>query len=193
MISKLVNLENLGNVKSMRDYREYCTEEQTLRALKLGAVLEPGVAYLSDIRPFVYREPDKKSCAWNNSSCWFCPTTQEMIRWIEDTTSIRVNIVSLNGDEFGIAVIDYTEEEPFDLTLNDNTEYSSRTEAERAVIDVVLKHLEDNKVMKKQIKIKVDYSYDFGDEDESRIEQDIKEGIAERLGIDTDDIDIEIE
>lgn len=47
--------------------------------------------------------------------------------------------------------------------------------------------------MEKHIKIKVNYTYDFEEDDNYMIKQDIKDGLAERLGLSPEDIDVEIE
>lgn len=107
---------------TISDYTIYCTEEQTNKALELGATLKPYNAK-----------------GYVESGCAEIPTAEQMIGFLEETlkeVSVRQSII---GSWFYELYIN-----PYEL-IEKNCGYISRREATLAAIDAALDYLINNK------------------------------------------------
>lgn len=123
----------------MNEYTIYCTEEQTKKALELGAPIQ--FASINDIRLRRYIEVE------SNNKVYVIPTSEQMIGWLEDNKLIIQIECSEYCDYFyRIKRITYYQESG-DYELN-NVDYvydfSSRKEATLAAIDAGLDYLSNN-------------------------------------------------
>lgn len=117
----------------MSDYSLYCTEEQTKKALELGAPIQ--YASIKDIglERYVY-VGDK----------WYTfPTTEQMIGWLEDGKIKKIRIDSLSYEDHEEWFYSIFDMENNNISFNRN--YNSRKEATLAAIDAALDYLTNNK------------------------------------------------
>lgn len=125
-------------MKTISDYTIYCTEAQTHKALNLGVPIEK----LSN-HPIDKKICDKYHFLVIDGVCYNNPTTEQMIRWLEEQKSITIEV----SCQYGINKYCYY---IFDNYGNDieNIEskirFSSRKEAILAAIDTALKYLDNN-------------------------------------------------
>lgn len=116
----------------MDKYTIYCTEEQTKRALKLGApiMFHYDAVTRDDIPHFIDGTIGKE---W---TLYFIPTAEQMIGWLEEQEGIIAIETYRHCDYWGYGVI-------IPLTSYDATKhFSSRKEATLVAIDVALDYLE---------------------------------------------------
>lgn len=66
----------------MEEYKIYCTEEQTKKAMKLGAPIEE--TPMMDI----IRNEIGEHCLLQGSNVYWYPTAEQMIGWLEEDNSI---------------------------------------------------------------------------------------------------------
>lgn len=117
---------------TMDSYAIYCTEEQTKKALELGAKIEiqeycpPG-----EIEPNWFHDKDK---------CYHIPTAEQIVGWLEELTDIMV--ISINMDIFGTWFYCVETEHNY----FENNRFKSRKEATLAAIDATLEYLEKKKL-----------------------------------------------
>lgn len=111
----------------MNRYTIYCTDEQTKKALKLGAPIYNMQSNIS-----------VNGCGWFDykGKSYLCPTAEQMIGWLNEQ-DILVSIL------FGYEV---SEKWAFDIDGNEwieftSGEYNSRKEATIAAIDTALDYL----------------------------------------------------
>lgn len=116
----------------MNRYIIYCSEEQTRKALQLGAPIE--IDSHSHGRPYIQ----------NGTSFYLCPTSEQMIGWLEEQ-GIQVSIM------FSYQVS--PKKWNYDLDNNNlilfehnSMSYTTRKEATLAAIDAALGYLEHIKV-----------------------------------------------
>lgn len=120
----------------MEKYTIYCTEEQTKKALELGANLDS--AYIDDDAPHIIASNPRVE---GNNIAYLIPTADQMIGWLEEQ-GLLISI--LHGYEtydkwtFDIDGEKYVEYE--------TGEYDTRKEATLAAIDAALDYLSKNKV-----------------------------------------------
>lgn len=103
----------------MKQYTNYCTEEQTRRAYKLGAPIR------LRFNPF-------------KENRFITPTTQQMMNWLEKEHKIRADIDFFLHHGYGA----YVDLEGKDLNYFGGQYFETRQEAELAAIDVALDYLE---------------------------------------------------
>lgn len=116
----------------MHQYTIYCSEQQTKRALELGAPIEPTGIYQVN--------------AWLeiNGATYIIPTVEQMITWLEER-NIKCFIIP-----------DIYEDDSYNIQINDklvttgHSQYSypcydTRKEATLAVIDAALEYLTNQK------------------------------------------------
>lgn len=116
-------------MKSMQDYTIYCTEEQTKKALELGAPI------ITSNSPFMV------CYILDNSNYAVIPTAEQMIGWLEEQ-GFRFTIQSKNEDiTFGFCVRDSKLTEIIDVKGG----FHSRKVATLAAIDTALEYLINNK------------------------------------------------
>lgn len=123
----------------MNKYTIYCTEEQTKKALELGA-------------PIVKIDTRDKMLIYGGNKCYpiiadypyAIPTTEQMVSWLEEQ-GLRFTIQSKNEDvTFGFCLRDSKRTEVIDVKGG----YNSRKGTMIAVIDAALKYLSDNNLIK---------------------------------------------
>lgn len=68
----------------MNRYTIYCTEEQTKKALELGAPIKINYHPPFNGENFMWLSPPADAIAWNNSTNCLIPTAEEMIGWLEE-------------------------------------------------------------------------------------------------------------
>lgn len=115
----------------MERYTIYCTEDQTLKAERLGAPIkktwESGGH--SDLDKYIYKKP----------------TAEQMIGWIESISTIQLQMEKQmveSGTRYRIWVRD--ECKPFSDIIEMHN-YPTRKEATLAAIDAALDYLEKNR------------------------------------------------
>lgn len=122
----------------MSDYSLFCTEEQTRRALELGAPIDNSSSQFDS------------DCTDNiellsNGLYAIIPTAEQMIGWIESISTIQIHIEKQmleSGTQYRIWVRE--ECKPFSNIIK-MFSYSSRPEAALAAIDAALEYLEKQK------------------------------------------------
>lgn len=118
----------------MNRYEIKCTEEQTKKALELGAPIEMLPNY-NEYRMFPFVK-----CTDGNERPCILPTSEQMINWLEE----QDNIVSIEIFEFE----GYWSFYVITVKPNDSIygkDYETRKEATIAAIDAALDYLSNNK------------------------------------------------
>lgn len=128
----------------MDQFTIYCTQEQTKKALELGAPIE-------DIPMFLYGENAAPKYVhkneWNRECFCYCPTAEQMIGWLEEK-DITVKLVK--GD-----IRWYARPCSCKNTDFNRDGYCSRKEATLAAIDSALDFLSvKEKVVIKETEVK---------------------------------------
>lgn len=111
----------------MKSYTIYCTEEQTKKALELGAPIGDGHYY-------------DKICIIDNND-YAAPTTEQMIGWLEEQDGISSILVDKDQYEKYMYVLRGDKRK----IINDAYGFPSRKEATIAAIDAALEYLSNNK------------------------------------------------
>lgn len=117
----------------MEQYTIYCTEEQTRKALDLGApITSYENAFISTAVPHFSVGIDDKN--WVE---YICPTAERMIGWLE--TKVELGLHVWRGkDYYGFSLWDGVEEIKYRVDL------ATRKEATLAAIDEALDYLESH-------------------------------------------------
>lgn len=127
-------------MKTMDEYTIYCTEEQTRKALELGAKYH--FFKVGEGRPSPYL------VSRENKGYYAIPTAEQMIGWLEDK-GIHVEIeYSLLFEHYDICILNEDESVKQRTMFNDYfglPSFSSRKEATLAAIDAALDYLIENK------------------------------------------------
>lgn len=118
----------------------FCTEEQTKKALELGAPIELESEYYNPTEnDFKLDNPIPCKSFTNGYHYAKCPTAEQMIGWLE-TIFKEVNIQEFA--DFWEYNIYFTDD---DLDILHCEHYSSRKEATLAAIDAALDYLKNKK------------------------------------------------
>lgn len=126
----------------MNRYTIYCTEEQTRKALELGAPIEANKDYSNGNLPetlCVYGDIVKKD-AYGIGECTILhiPTAEQMLGWLEEQINVREICIQRYGNWWYQIYIDpyfHLEQQGF----------NTRKEATRAAIDAALEYLSNQK------------------------------------------------
>lgn len=113
----------------MNRYTIYCTPEQTMKALELGAPIQ--FASINDIRLGRYIEVE------SNNEAYGIPTAEQMIGWIEENKYMTIEVVR--------TCVGYRYFAYFVVGREIGGRYDTRSEATIAAIDAALEYLSNNK------------------------------------------------
>lgn len=117
----------------MNKYRIYCTEEQTKKALELGAPIIKATYQNKEPHVGVLVKLINKETIYD----YICPSAEEMIGWLEEQgVSVEITMASRNIGYYSLNRID--NKGSFDFTGRCEETYSSRKEATLAAIDAAL-------------------------------------------------------
>ena len=125
----------------MERYTIYCTEEQTKKALKLGAPIErghKGRKYFNIEVPTFFGE--------NHDICYviFIPTAEQMLEWLEEQKiSIDITMASKRTAYYTLSKL--TDNGMIFITGRSENNYASRKKATLAAIDAALDYLIEKK------------------------------------------------
>lgn len=117
----------------MYQYTNYCTEEQTKKALELGAPIYTAPYFsvlIYEVRNFFVKD----------DTCYYFPTTEQMINWLEEQ-GVVITISNFHN-EYGYSVSKF--ENNFDESIAYHSAIdsnNSRKEATLAAIDAALEFL----------------------------------------------------
>lgn len=78
----------------MDRYTVYCTEEQTMKALELGAPIKINSWPPINGEKFMWLSPPKDAIAWDNSTNCLIPTAEQMLGWLREEHNIHISIFS---------------------------------------------------------------------------------------------------
>lgn len=123
----------------MNDYKIPCTEEQTKKALKLGAPIER-IEHLASIGNYYVSGHH----IYDNGLCYFMPTAEEMIGWLENNTIFKTIQITTDAKPTNWMYAIYFGKD--DCLTQDL--FKSRKEATLSAIDKALEYLVDNKLVK---------------------------------------------
>lgn len=116
-------------MKTISDYSIYCTLSQTKKALELGAPIEKKEIQVCD---------NAKHFFWYDGFYYNYPTAEQIINWLEDSSSIEnISIDKTEKWQFTI----WADQEDPDCASG----FDTRKEATLASIDVALDYLTNNK------------------------------------------------
>lgn len=121
----------------MNEYIIYCTQEQTKKALKLGAPID----FRNGDKPFIsveYFDEDGKLFYHN----YDIPTAEQMIEWLEESGDIYEISILRNRAFHSWAFLVISNK---DKIISANDIYRSRKEATIASINAALEYLDKNK------------------------------------------------
>lgn len=111
----------------MNQFTIPCTEEQTKKALELGA-------------PLQYNYQDKEIVYIENEGYMKIPTAEQMVGWLEEYYSIEISVSTDTGEWWGNVYHNgHYVDEPLD------NHFDTRIKALLATIDVALDYLIQNK------------------------------------------------
>lgn len=157
-------------MKTMSDYALYCTEEQTRKALALGASVEildtevsiedritcisyhdGFMSHIPKITDYLYDDEGNRitehilieDTEEHGDMVVYAPTAEQMISWLEDGKIKKVRIDSLSyidHEEWLYAIFDMKNN-----NISYNRNYDSRKAATLAAIDAALEYLTNNK------------------------------------------------
>lgn len=124
----------------MNRYTIYCSEEQTKKALNLGAPLE------------INEGKNTVLCRYQNYNTYkrcVIPTTEQMIGWLEEQDEIcEVNVGMVSTEKktnnWSFAIYIFVTKQDYDVIIAPK-EYFDRKEATIAAIDAALEYLTENK------------------------------------------------
>lgn len=115
----------------MNNYTIYCTEEQTKKAIELGAPITINSwPPINDVK-FMWISPPEDAIAWNNSTNGLIPTAEQMIGWLEEQ-GFYIRLSSSGGSV------------EIDFNCICEEVGTSRKEATLTVIDAALDYLINN-------------------------------------------------
>lgn len=140
----------------MNRYTIYCTEEQTEKALELGAPIEINSHPPLNGEKFMWLSPPADAIAWNNSTNCLVPTAEQMIGWLEEQ-GIHIKI-DCEGSLNYVVQLQFINS-PKDLDVINRSYkgiighrgFPSCEEATLAAIDAALDYLISNKRMNQLI------------------------------------------
>lgn len=122
----------------MNNYIIFCTEEQTKKALELGAPLEFIEEGKSVMGKYLY-VPQK----WGY---YIIPTAEQMILWLEMHNCFKyitvMNPSLKNEQDMWVGLVYFTDNDKYPIAVET---YSSRKEATLAAIDAALNYLINKK------------------------------------------------
>lgn len=130
----------------MTEYTIYCTEEQTKKALELGAKIEESIDYNTDghlvtmgyMLDGEVNEKNLDGFGWAN--ILRIPTAEQMRGWLEEQgVSIDVTMASKKLGYYSLKIID--DRGITNFIGRSQNDYCSRNEATLAAIDVALDYL----------------------------------------------------
>lgn len=134
----------------MNEYTIYCTDEQTKKALELGAPINTfGYGDLGDAEDKILKL--NKQCVIerdndNGIIVSFLPTAEQMISWLETHECFKsitfLNTALENEQNAWLGFVNFTDNDKYPIAVEP---YSSRPEATLAVIDAALEYLTKNK------------------------------------------------
>lgn len=116
-------------MESISDYSIYCTEEQTKKALELGAPI--------NLRWLYHGIPFRKEVNIEYGHYAEIPTAEEMVGWLEEQGVHEVHLTHVK-DGWMVCIFLQNDIIPDEFT------YKSRKEAIIAAIDVALDYLTKN-------------------------------------------------
>lgn len=121
----------------MEEYSIYCTEEQTSKALELGAPIELRSEYYKPTEnDFKLENPIACSSFTNGYHYAKCPTTEQMIAWLDSQGWVVEYSRLYHGNPLWAIFVD-------DVQVVGKY-YETRTDAIRAAIDFALNKLSNN-------------------------------------------------
>lgn len=119
----------------MDKYIIYCTEEQTRKALELGAP----ITLFSDSGHVTEDTAKKWHMCVLDSKSYIIPTSEQMIGWLEEQESIKEVSVFSDVTEWNWTFDGYKEDGGYAFASRDS--YSNRKEATLASINAALDYL----------------------------------------------------
>lgn len=122
-------------MKTVNDYKIYCTEEQTLKALELDAPIE----VTKRLEPLVNR---KYISDLETYTAIIIPTAEELIGWLEEQDDMEEITILRNRAFHSWA---YLVTNKSGKLVSSNNIYQSRPKATLASIDAALNYLTNNK------------------------------------------------
>ena len=117
----------------MNKYTIYCTEEQTRKALELGAPINTEINYTRTGSQFEGIYNDGKTF-------YYLPTAEQILNWLEEH-KLQI-VITVSSTDRWIPII-YETSSSHPLYIGENTD--SRVKATIAAIDAALEYLSDNK------------------------------------------------
>ena len=115
----------------MEQYTIYCTEEQTNKALELGAPIEVDFQFNS-------------KTAIINHKAYIVPTAEQMIGWLERQGLVIIDTIIVTHPIDGISWYGYKLIFPWQKEDYSKIKYDSRREATLAAIDAAFDYLSKN-------------------------------------------------
>lgn len=118
----------------MERYKIYCTEEQTRKALELGAPIEyhPMYMYGDNDSPKIVHYKVRNIRVFS-----YCPTAEQLFGWLEEQ---EIHITITRSDDGFDVTYSYIINERYG-----DSNYTSRKEATLAAIDAALEYLTNKK------------------------------------------------
>lgn len=123
-------------MKTISDYSILCTLEQTHKALELGAPIDNIEHFASIGKCYV-----SGNNIYDNGKCYFIPTAEQMISWLEEKTKLEIRIEKYMNEYWSYTLYDKS---GIKLDMCDCI-YTSRKGANIAAIDAALYYLINNK------------------------------------------------
>lgn len=114
----------------MNKYNLFCTEEQTRKALELGAPIVQGPMLE------ILRNEIGERCFLSGTSLYWFPTAEEMIGWLEENNIENIIVCKKDGGDYGYTVYHTSHRSPLQRFW-----FSNRKEATLAAIDDALEYL----------------------------------------------------
>lgn len=124
----------------MNKYTIYCTEEQTKKALELGAPIEKvGISQRDTSRPVLYTDDPNENLECN---AYYKPTAEQMLGWLRNR-KINIDISYEDIWELYTVSLNYGIKDKWNLLIEENREKTFNTfeEATLAAIDAALNYL----------------------------------------------------
>lgn len=125
-------------METINQYTIHCTEEQTEKALKLGAPIE----FSDPFNDYLPHEMIDYVSERGNVVCadFVLPTAEQMIGWLEEQGVVVILVSILDGDTLSYRWVIHSCQ--YDDDFNDRSDMTySRKEATLAAIDAALDYL----------------------------------------------------
>ena len=139
----------------MEQFKIFCTEAQTKKALELGAPLNKIGQQISDTFEDVINRYKLPRYRWKTKFCYEIPTAEQMLGWLKETYDLHISIDYRRdyADDADGNVVDEWYYYCCFVSIADRCfygedildEYLSRKEATLAAIDAALEYLTNNK------------------------------------------------